>query len=246
MPKMAKTAITFRRSAGAKLETHRVPAPCEFSPYGLQAAAEAIWMGLRREDPTAVVFVKKSQLNMSAQKLKAWGADPVDFGMEDPEVLLKRRKADEMAKKKAKKAAKPKGPGRPMGRTTGVGVQGTWVMAFDLNAKASKGKRLTDPQISKFMKKEFPGRKSVVFDRVQGVRTKYNKGGLTGGIVPTKQAIRYDGDGNVMDGASTPGPKKGEKNAQTKLHTKAKKEKAKKDKKKAKGKKVLKVRKRKA
>ena len=223
MAKMVKTAITFRRAGSGKLETHMVPAPNHFSPYGLLSAAQVIWIELRKADPSSTVFVKGQQLHMSAKQLKEWGEDPLDFGLEDPEVLRKRRRIEEMAKKKAKKASKPKGPGRPVGKTTGVGVQGAWVWVFDANAKASKAKRMTDPQISKFMHKEFPKRASAVFDRVQGVRTKYNKGGLTGGIVPKRQSQRFDEAGAVMDGASKPGPKASKKKASKKAAKKTKK-----------------------
>ena len=40
------------------------------------------------------------------------------------------------------------------------------------------------------MKQEFPGRKSKIFDYVQVVRNRYNKGALTKGAIPKKQSVR--------------------------------------------------------
>lgn len=98
----------------------------------------------------------------------------------------------------AKKTTGVRGPtGRPQGKTTGLGVQAAWVHIFEQNEKVAKAKRLTDDGISAFMHKEFPGRQSKVFDGVQSVRTKYNKGGLTGGEVPKTQSIRYGDDGSA-------------------------------------------------
>ena len=66
-------------------------------------------------------------------------------------------------------------------------VQETWALLFKNNTRD----RLSDTQISRQMKAEFPGRKSKVFDCVQTVRNRYNKGVLTGGKVPKVQSRRY-------------------------------------------------------
>lgn len=107
------------------------------------------------------------------------------------------------ARKKTTKTQASKGgsggpTGRPKGKTSGLGIQDAWAHIFQKNEKASKNKRLTDEQISKWMHKEFPGRGSTVFDHVQGVRTKYNKGGLSGNVAPKTQSKRYDSDGAVI------------------------------------------------
>ncbi len=123
-----------------------------------------------------------------------------------------RRKIMAKAKRKvsAQKAIAAESGGRPVGKTTGLGIQDAWVHVFESNAKAKKSERMTDPQISAWMHSEFPGRGSVVFDRVQSVRTKYNKGGLTRGVVPNTPSVAYDEEGNVQDksrrGPATPTP----------------------------------------
>ena len=96
-----------------------------------------------------------------------------------------------MAKKKTKKTAlKSK---RPVGKTTGVGVNATWVLIFQKNEKLPTARKLTDAQITKFMQFEFFGRNSKVFETVSVVRGRYNRGLLTRGKVPTIQSKQYGG-----------------------------------------------------
>jgi len=97
------------------------------------------------------------------------------------------------------KKEKQEGGRKLVGRTTRVGVGATWAWVFAQNEKSSKADKLTDEGISKFMKSEFKGRESAIFDRVQAVRGRYNVGGLTGGAVPQKQSRRYDNQGNPVD-----------------------------------------------
>jgi hypothetical protein len=93
----------------------------------------------------------------------------------------------------------PQEGGRKLvGRTTQVGVGTTWAWIFEQNEKSSKADKLTDEGIAKFMKSEFKGRESAIFDKVQAVRGKYNVGGLTGGAVPNRQSRRYDDQGNPV------------------------------------------------
>lgn len=73
------------------------------------------------------------------------------------------------------------------GKIHNKNIQETWALLFKNNAK----EKLTDAQISRQMKAEFPGRKSAIFNRVQMVRRRYNKGVLTGGEVPKIQSVRY-------------------------------------------------------
>jgi len=81
--------------------------------------------------------------------------------------------------------------GRPVGKTSGLGVTQTWVSLFERNEKAAKASRLNDTQITAAMKSDFPGRESKVFNNIQGVRGRYNKGFLTGGTAPAVQSHRY-------------------------------------------------------
>lgn len=65
-----------------------------------------------------------------------------------------------------------------LGKSTGVSVRETWVHVFERNERVDEDQRLTDEQISEFMKSEFPGLDSVSFDRVAVARGKYNRGGF--------------------------------------------------------------------
>lgn len=92
-----------------------------------------------------------------------------------------------MAKAKKKKAIR-----RVEGKN-GLGVIATWVKLFKDNAK----EKLTDEQISKAIKKNFPGRESAIFDHVQAVRNRFNNGLLTKGKAPATPSVRYDESGAV-------------------------------------------------
>lgn len=108
---------------------------------------------------------------------------------------IKRKRTKAKARKKARrKAGAKKGAPRIIGRFSKLGVTATWVRIFKENVKH----RLTDKQISAQMKKEFPGRKSKIFDFVQMVRNRYNKGALTQGQVPARISQRYDSAGKVV------------------------------------------------
>lgn len=91
--------------------------------------------------------------------------------------------------------AKVKSVKREVGRTTKVGVVQTWCELFERNEKSAKNQKLTDEQISKQMHREFPTKSSVIFDRVQMVRNRYNKGALLRGKLPKAQSHRYDAEG---------------------------------------------------
>jgi hypothetical protein len=52
---------------------------------------------------------------------------------------------------------------------------------------------LTDEQISKAIKANFPGRDSAIFNYVHTVRGRYNRGLLTKGVAPKVKSVRYDG-----------------------------------------------------
>ncbi len=78
--------------------------------------------------------------------------------------------------------------GRPEGKKWKLGIVKTWARLFDENETRKKPR--TDAEISKFMHAEFPGRNSLVFDRVTLVRSRYNRGVLTNGKLPKKQSTR--------------------------------------------------------
>lgn len=90
---------------------------------------------------------------------------------------------------KAKEASKA-----VVGKTLGLGVTATWAALFAENEKRNGPKR-TDEQITAFLNKEFPGRGSAIFGRVQSVRSQYNRGVLTKGEAPTNKSMRWGKDG---------------------------------------------------
>ena len=92
-------------------------------------------------------------------------------------------KKDDDNKEAGKKAAKEKSPPppkapAPVGVTSGVGANETWIGVFEKNEQVEAEERLTDAQISQFMKSEFPGLDAKLFDRVGIARGKYNRGGF--------------------------------------------------------------------
>jgi len=66
-------------------------------------------------------------------------------------------------------------------------IQETWVLLFKNNTRD----RLTDAQISLQMKAEFPGRNSKIFEAVGTVRSRFNRGILTNGVIPKVKSVRY-------------------------------------------------------
>ena len=110
---------------------------------------------------------------------------------------------------KSEKASKPekapktvkKSPHR--GRTTGLRLKQAWAKMFEENAKSSTGKRMTDDQIHKAMRSEFPEKKARTLRDVSGVyvaRKRYNVGKFTKGVVPTTLSTAYDEKGKAVDG----------------------------------------------
>jgi|GEM_PF-5160345 len=107
-------------------------------------------------------------------------------------VRTKRAKARRVKKAKAKRKTPKKVIKRVKGKN-GLGVIATWIKLFKDNPR----EKLTDEQISKAIKKNFPGRDSAIFDHVQSVRNRYNKGALTRGKTPAVESKRYAADGSV-------------------------------------------------
>lgn len=66
----------------------------------------------------------------------------------------------------------------PAGKTSKLGVNRTWIQVFERNQEADEKDRLTDLQISEFMKSEFPDLQVSLFDQVEIARNKYNRGGF--------------------------------------------------------------------
>ena len=81
-------------------------------------------------------------------------------------------------KKKVEKVAAAAKPSAPVGVTSRVGVSETWIRVFEQNEQCDEQDRLTDKQISEFMKGEFADLDAVTFDRVEIARGKYNRGGF--------------------------------------------------------------------
>jgi len=111
------------------------------------------------------------------------------------------------AKKKTKKSkkAKTKTSKRVVGKNQ-LGVIQTWISLFQENTK----KHQPDSAITMALQKNFVGRDSEIFKHVQSVRNRYNRGGLTKGVVPKIQSVRYDDEGNetTARGASKKASKK--------------------------------------
>jgi len=109
--------------------------------------------------------------------------------------VTKSKAPKDAAPAKAKAAPKSKtvdGPKRPVGMKTGLGIQSAWAYVLNQNEKVPKVKKLSDEQITDWMKTEFPGRESNIFNQVQAVRNKYNKGGLTKGEIPAILSTRLE------------------------------------------------------
>lgn len=93
------------------------------------------------------------------------------------------------------------------GKTLGLGIQQTWVHLFEQNERAKRSEKQNDVEICRFMLKEFPTQDSKLFNqlrdgvlhRVQAMRARYNRGGMTNGKVPGMQSHRYDSEGNYDD-----------------------------------------------
>ncbi|MHC4515536.1 MAG: hypothetical protein ACYTGW_02090 [Planctomycetota bacterium] len=120
------------------------------------------------------------------------------------------------AKKKKKKEKSPPPPKAPpsVGVTSGVSVNETWIGVFEKNEQVAAEERLTDEQISEFMKSEFPDVDAKLFDRVEIARGRYNRGGFH----------KKDKSGNVVRPKihSTPhAPEGGSAEATRTLHPKA-------------------------
>ena len=91
------------------------------------------------------------------------------------------------------------------GKTTGMGIQAVWAKLFVENEQKPKTKKMPDVQIAAWMLHEFADHSSKFFEdlkdwkNVQRARTRYNRGGMTGGKIPKVLSHRYGEKGNLMD-----------------------------------------------
>lgn len=137
-----------------------------------------------------------------SEKLRKLPGKPVTTQPQDLEI-------ETMAKKAVKKVAKKKESANPIpvGKTLGLRIQDTWISLFEQNEKAPKTQKKTDEDLRKFILKEFPTVDSNLFSqlrdgvlhRIQAIRARYNRGGMTGGKAPKVQSHRYDEQGNYAD-----------------------------------------------
>jgi len=90
------------------------------------------------------------------------------------------------------------------GVTTGLGIYDCWTNLFQQNETSIN--KMTDRQIAEFMGTEFPNHDSAMFRdirsgklwRVQQMRSRYNRGGLTG-EKPIIRSHRYNEAGSLCD-----------------------------------------------
>ncbi len=101
------------------------------------------------------------------------------------------------SKKKITKKTATKTAGKNRGATTGFDITRGWIHVFMQNTKAKKSKRMTNAEITKWMRKEFKS-KAAYFDNPNPVRSKYNRGEFTDGVVPKILSVPYDKDGNEL------------------------------------------------
>jgi len=102
-------------------------------------------------------------------------------------------------------------PGKDVGLKSKKNVYQTWNKILAANARASKARKKTDPELLKEFKKEFPKRKS--YTPVLRIRSWFNSGCLNygyGEYLPFDDARRskqYDKEGNCISRQMTQGVK---------------------------------------
>ena len=139
--------------------------------------------------------------------------------MRIPFVGRDKQPAAASPKKKTKKKKPPKEPKEPIqqapapvGVTSGVGVNETWIRVFEKNEQVDEKDRLTDEQISQFMNSEFPDQDAKIFGRVEIARGRYNRGGFhkkdkSGKVVrPKVHSKPYGAQDSAGTGTRTSGP----------------------------------------
>jgi len=121
------------------------------------------------------------------------------FGSTLKTILLNKIKEDcmtkskkKVAEKKAEKTAKKNGTSafrKCVGKELKMGIQETWAHLFSKNE--TQETKMSDKEISDFIKAEFPDRKTAAFNHVPFVRGRYNRGLLTKGVVPSTASVCY-------------------------------------------------------
>lgn len=154
--------------------------------------------------PAKAPAAPKAQAAAKAEKKpKAEKLDKGSYAEELADAIAGRLKPREQKGSKNQESltaetesGRPKG--RPLGVTTGLPILLGWCYIFQQNEKAPKEQRLTDEEISNWMKKEYPGRDTPAFDHPARARREYNEGKFTRGTAPVKPSRPYDKDGNVL------------------------------------------------
>lgn len=125
---------------------------------------------------------------------------------EKPSKKVPKQKKEKVSKKEKapkEKAPKEKKASPHRGRTTGLRLKQAWAKVFEENAKSPSTKRMTDEQIHKFMKTEFPNKKARTLRDVGGVyvaRKRFNVGKFTKGQIPSTPSTAYDEKGKAVEG----------------------------------------------
>ena len=97
---------------------------------------------------------------------------------------------------------------RSEGKKYGLGICQFWVYIFELNERLPKKRKMTDEEIKRQVREEYPNRKSIkklgpVGGRgtttVNYHRQLYNGGRYTRGIPPKVISYRYGADGNEVN-----------------------------------------------
>lgn len=114
--------------------------------------------------------------------------------------------------KAAKAEAKAPAPKKFAGKNTGLGVREFQNQLIARNPKA----KLTDPELAKAMRDEFPNAVAYTEEHVRGIRSAYNKG-KHGNEAPASPIAEYDDDGKAL-------PVWGEKAAERRAKQEAKAE----------------------
>lgn len=125
-------------------------------PQKKEAAVEAT----PKSEPEVQTKAKKKVIEPKPTKEEKEAPAPKSKTNRDGQVKLSTGKA---------------GP-RPIGLTTGVGIEKTWGQLFESEEAKPTAKRKSDKELTEMMNKEFPGRNSRVFARVSEVRTKWRNG----------------------------------------------------------------------
>lgn len=114
--------------------------------------------------------------------------------------LLPRKTKGQKSQQELVRTGKGKMPvGHPLGMTTGLPIFMAICYALQQNEKAPRDERLTDQGLADWFRAEFPGRDAKYWDKVQNLRSNYNSGRYTRGMVPLKKSHRYDSGGEEID-----------------------------------------------